>query len=361
MGYIEMVGGFGDMVGPTIGGFFFHFLPFKKVFPILASVPAILAISLPMLLGSQDDIRRRRRNRKEKKLDTVKHIPPPRPDIMNALNFTAVIVLLTTVLVTMANDFSDSTLTHHFSLVVGASTLTSGLLYAIPSIVYPIVAAITPSLSRLVGLKPTIIAGVVCLGLSNLLLGPAPFLRGFISGEDGAADRGVVFSVLWTALTFWGVGMALSLIPLMPLLQSTKDESDHIGKDLIASFYNTAWSAGEMFGPVIGGSLTEIMPRSTVVSCQQGSRKCQNGFPWASASFGSLLLAWSGLLQVFIPTEKKITPPSHHLPSLASPRKPKGMISQMISKFKSAQRDLFGHLTAIIDQGSEQDVWNHQQ
>mmetsp|Transcript_40972 Transcript_40972/g.64100 ORF Transcript_40972/g.64100 Transcript_40972/m.64100 type:complete len:607 (+) Transcript_40972:236-2056(+) len=312
MGAIEAFGGCGDMAGPAFGGALFHLLPWEGVFPLLAALPLLLAAALPLALGGDDDKFRFRLPSSDDKAESDSEdavmmkgsdLPPPRKEraLVRVLDTKAAVLLATTVLVTLANDFSDATLARHFATLVGGGALAAGLLYAVPSVVYPLVAAAAPRLARAWGAKPTVAAGLVTLGASNLLLGPAPFLRGALPAA-GVTSLGVMMPLLVTSLVFWGAGMALSLVPLLPLLQGERDESDHIGKDIVASLYNAAWSAGEMLGPVTGGLLCEVLPRTSILTCVKGNENVVSGFPWASAFFGGMLVAWSCLFQKLIPS-----------------------------------------------------------
>jgi len=306
IGLYEMVGCLGAMVAPSFGGAFFHFCGFKTVFVVLGLTPAILIATMPFHLGRVDRV-----SRKDAALHPEKLACPPAPSTsrkkQGLFNLTVLVMLATTFLVTMSNHLGDGALTTHFSLTVGASKLVSGLLFTIPSVVYAVAAAVTPYLSDLLGLKHTILLGVLCMGFSELLYGPAPLLNPLLALRP--PDRKVTLVLFFGALALNGAGMALSLIPLLPLLQRTKDESDHLGKDLMSSLYNSAWCAGEMFGPAAGGWIYELVPRSKLMTCDAGDR-CFTGFPWMCSLCGFLLLSWSGLVQFTVPAVKPLLEPA---------------------------------------------------
>jgi len=129
--------------------------------------------------------------------------------------------------------------------------------------------------------------GLFFSALGYLLIGPAPFI------ELHLPDTGFLILVI-IALIIMGVGETMILVPAVPfMLQSLQDVSEIKGSDpndVVAGLFNFAWCVGDFVGPLLGGALTHLMPKTSAYPCHMEGNGCLSGFPWSSVTFAMVLL-----------------------------------------------------------------------
>jgi len=265
---VEVFTGLGYIFGPPVGALLFSVGGFKFTFAVLALFPFL---TLVLTLISTLEVNGKKNDDTYNEINSVAGMQSKRRN-----NAALIFLIMINALGMSSVGFIDPIIAKHFSLIVDSSVRVAGLLYGLPSLIYSATAIITPKFIKAYGEKTTLAVGFFLIGLGYVMLGPIPLLsKLFINREETWVD-------LLFCLLIYGVGMAFTLVPVLPALQ--KSSGSEICDDFVTSMYTSSCSAGEFIGPILGGFLVQEMPKAKEVTCDQ--RFCLSGFPWASASFG---------------------------------------------------------------------------
>jgi len=385
LGVQEVVVGAGCMVGPTLGGFLFESLGFQAMFLALSLLPLSMGTVTLVALGplgvgkrgggGREEGERARKEEEGQALggkaianqgtegsgrkqsvsssllvdrgDMTLRVcespkdarpspclahppssppsgPCPSPEPAHPpwwRHPTILLASLALVADAAALGFLDPTLSQHLLLLLNLPSLSIGLLFAVPSLLYSLAALFGVShLTHLIGLKNTVTTGLVFVSLGFLLLGPAP-LPFLPPSLPLPLPPPFLWALLLLSLAFIGLGSALVVVPAVPLmLHALSSPSSSLPpssppcpppsnlKDRIASLYTLTWSIGDAVGPFLGGILTQILPSVEEVACARSGREggregCQTSFRWSSSVLGLALLAVGVAVAVRVPSD----------------------------------------------------------
>ena len=312
VGVQEVVIGAAYMLGPTVGGFLFERLGFRRMFLLLSGAPLAAAALLAAALGPTGVGAGRTRLREEGKAGGE---PMGGGDAEPSFFYrwwtdeTILLAALALVTDAAAVSFLDPTLATHLRLVFDIDVDEIGVVFALLPFFYSAAALLVYAVVARLGNKECMSLGLILVGLSLLVLGPVPFFP-FPSPPSLA----VMWSLVLVSLSVLGVGSALVVVPAVPLMLSSAAVSRRgpapDQADGVASLYMFAWSVGDAIGPLLGGSLPPLLPLSPEAMCLGGrdgdddgdddrpSSSCRTHFRWAAAVVGVAAVAVGTLLWV---------------------------------------------------------------
>lgn len=125
----------------------------------------------------------------------------------------------------------------HFNITPGYI----GLLFAVPTLSYGLLAPVIGTFSIRIGHIKTIIIGLIMVSISLPLT--------------------ILPDTIWIqalAMGLLGISMALVLTPSLPELANVSEQSGVNAYGLTFAIYNTAYSIGMMIGPMISSTLTDV-------------------------------------------------------------------------------------------------------
>ena len=100
------------------------------------------------------------------------------------------------------------------------------------------------------GPRPIIVSGMLAQLLGFLLIGPSPLLRPLGVGESLGMGQMVL------ALVLFGLGESMSMTPVMDDMMRSCGEYADESVNALSSLMASAFSLGQMIGPIIGSTLT---------------------------------------------------------------------------------------------------------
>lgn len=176
--------------------------------------------------------------------------------------------------------------------------------------------------------------GLLIVSASYVLMGPVPLLDYVLPSSPPGPPLTIMWGLMAACQLGVGLGSALICVPAVPLmLHAVERSSPGVDlKDPVAAVYIWAWGLGDFVGPLLGGFLEDVLPKTPEVVCvgyNRGDEGCLTAFRWAAALYGGgVLLLWV-LLAALVPsdaaetaTEKERTadvegalmkPPQQHL------------------------------------------------
>jgi hypothetical protein len=161
---------------------------------------------------------------------------------------------------------------------------------------------LVPRVCDRLGNKPTIVLGSLLNGLAYIGLGPAPVLTAF--SDLSLVSRPVAWALTLFSLAAAGVAESLIIVPAAPLMLASVQHLRDQGldpSDPLAAIFQQCWSAGEFFGPMLGGVLAQLLPMTHEMACRGDD--CLSTFPWTSCIFGLLGLGVMFGFAVFVPAD----------------------------------------------------------
>lgn len=111
--------------------------------------------------------------------------------------------------------------------------------------------------------RPYHILGLHQFG-SLMLVGPSPALASAI------LTRGAAKGSIGLGLLAFQVGSALAAVPAFTVMQAGVASMGKGGNNAVASVHSLSIGLGEVIGPVLGGIMLELLPRSPVRMVSQG-------------------------------------------------------------------------------------------
>jgi len=184
-------------------------------------------------------------------------------------------VMVIAVAAMLANSdyaFLEPTLGDHASHHNLASSPDSiGMLFSVAMTSYTISCPLIGMLAKRerFGPRPVIVCGLLLQLFGFVLIGPCPLL-----GPDQLGIGQMV-----TALIIFGVGESMSMTPVMDDMMRSCGELAEDAVNALSSLMASAFSLGQMLGPLIGSALTSRM-----------------GFAWAGTTMAGLLLVHLSLI-----------------------------------------------------------------
>ncbi|XP_053701247.1 MFS-type transporter SLC18B1 [Synchiropus splendidus] len=259
LGSLEIFTGLGLILGPPVGGWFYQAFGYEVPFMLLG---CFLLVMVPFNIYI---------------LPTIE--ADPSKDSFFRLLTHVKILLICYVIFTLSSSlgFLDATLSlfamDKFNLspgYVGLIMLGLSLPYCLGS---PVMGYFTDKYPVLRAWF--VVIGGLCIALSFVLLGPAPFLG--------------IPSQLWLLilmLSVIGFSLGMTAIPTFPEIitcayeQGFQEGLSTLG--MVSGLFGAVWSLGMFYGPTVGGVITQHL-----------------GFEWAAAIQGALSLLAAFFLAVY--------------------------------------------------------------
>lgn len=132
------------------------------------------------------------------------------------------------------------TLPARFEAVFHATPLVIGLLFAVPTIAYAVIAPLIGRLSTKLGHARMTVLGFIITALAMAFV---------------TLPSNIYLEI--AALSLIGIGMGMILAPSLPCMADLAQEKENASYGFTFAIYNTAYSVGMMVGPVLSGLLSE--------------------------------------------------------------------------------------------------------
>lgn len=215
----------GMLLGPTIGGVLYQWGGYHLPFMIAASIALIDGILRITLL------------RDEPKSNTDQRI-----SYRSILNMRSLFIMIGIIILGSALPSAlEPTLPLYLQDVLHLSPGTIGLLFAVPTLAYGFTAPIIGALSTKIGRKQTMAVGIALAALCFPFTAVVPHT-----------------SLEIFALAILGISFSLLLAPALPELTYLADKNGVHAYGILFAIYNTAYSIGMFFGPMLSGSLSDL-------------------------------------------------------------------------------------------------------
>ncbi|WP_289396069.1 MULTISPECIES: MFS transporter [unclassified Bacillus (in: firmicutes)] len=215
----------GMLLGPTIGGLLYQWGGYHLPFIVAATIALVDGILRITLL------------RDEPKHDTKQRISYQSIFKMRSLFMIIGIIILGSALPSAL----EPTLPLYLQDVLHLSPGTIGLLFAVPTLAYGFTAPIIGTLSTKFGRKQTMVIGMII----------AAFCFPFTAIVSHIALEIFVLAIL-------GMSFSFLLAPALPELTYLADQNGIRAYGILFAIYNTAYSIGMFFGPILSGSLSDL-------------------------------------------------------------------------------------------------------
>jgi len=290
----ELSAGLGLILGPPLGGVLFYYFGFRWSFVAAACIPAI-ALIMFLTAFVRDP-------KSWVKYDKTSQSTFDSSSMFSAklLNPVMIVGFLCSMTVLILMGFTGPTTAPHLLRSLNLSAKEVGAFLGLLGLFYSISVAITPSATRKIGRKRTVIIGLVVSGLSFLALGPAPFLAAFVD------SRPETFALTCLGFMFLGTGLGLTVIPLVPIMQSSLDLPEDLASSAVSSVFHASYNLGDFLGPLCAGFLTEWMPQNSEVTCipiEVDRFGCRDGYQWATCLLSILCLSMVPLVVFIFPSD----------------------------------------------------------
>lgn len=216
----------GTLIGPVAGGWLFQLGGYKL--PFLIATGFAVADGILRLLLIKDVPH----EKSENPLDSVKLLKNPR-----------LLIIVGVVIIGAAVPcILEPTLPLWLEKGLHVSVGFTGMLFAIPILAYAATAPVMGTLSRRIGSNKAIVMGLIFTAVAFPLV--------------------VLFHNVWLVavlLACLGIGMGTAITPCLPEFAEISQNSGTNSFGASFSIYNTAYSAGMMIGPALGGTLTNYL------------------------------------------------------------------------------------------------------
>eukprot|EP00475_Leptophrys_vorax_P040682 TRINITY_DN7585_c0_g1_i1.p1 TRINITY_DN7585_c0_g1~~TRINITY_DN7585_c0_g1_i1.p1 ORF type:complete len:266 (-),score=59.53 TRINITY_DN7585_c0_g1_i1:281-1078(-) len=204
---------------------------------------------------------------------------------------------------------TEPILAPHIQALLNLKTSVVGLLYAIPSIIYAVFAGCTGRVSRIITAKTTLSLGLLLLGVSLLLAGPAPLL-------DTIDSLDASWGFLMSSFVIMGIGLALGFVPGVPLMREGADRRAYLNRNkfkaeekflsnFVSGLFSSSGALGEVLGPLVAGMLMQVVPQRKQITCQDTDAVCISGIQWTCTILGIIVLGTLVLFQTVVPNYQR--------------------------------------------------------
>ncbi|MDF2084346.1 MULTISPECIES: MFS transporter [Bacillus] len=215
----------GMLLGPTIGGALYQWGGYHLPFIIAASIALIDGILRITLLHNEPTSSSNQRI-----------------SYRSILNMRSLFIMIGIIILGSALPSAlEPTLPLYLQDTLHLSPGTIGLLFAVPTLAYGFTAPIIGTLSTKIGRKQTMAVGIALAALCF------PFT---VIVSHTALEIFV--------LAILGISFSLLLAPALPELTYLADKNGVHAYGILFTIYNTAYSIGMFFGPMLSGSLSDL-------------------------------------------------------------------------------------------------------
>ena len=213
----------GILVGPSLGGWFYQIGGYMFPFFVAAGM-AVLDGLLRLLLLKEEPHREKQTEQQPFELLRNQHF----------------LLIVGAVMIGAAVPSAlQPTLPARFEAVFHATPLVIGLLFAVPTIAYAVIAPLIGRLSTKLGHARMTVLGFIITALAMAFV---------------TLPSNIYLEI--AALSLIGIGMGMILAPSLPRMADLAQEKN-ASYGFTFAIYNTAYSVGMMMGPVLSGLLSE--------------------------------------------------------------------------------------------------------
>ena len=214
----------GILVGPSLGGWFYQIGGYMFPFFVAAGM-AVLDGLLRLLLLKEEPHREKQAEQQPFELLRNQHF----------------LLIVGAVMIGAAVPSAlQPTLPARFEAVFHATPLVIGLLFAVPTIAYAVIAPLIGRLSTKLGHARMTVLGFIITALAMAFV---------------TLPSNIYLEI--AALSLIGIGMGMILAPSLPRMADLAQEKENASYGFTFAIYNTAYSVGMMMGPVLSGLLSE--------------------------------------------------------------------------------------------------------
>lgn len=214
----------GILVGPSLGGWFYQIGGYMFPFFVAAGM-AVLDGLLRLLLLKEEPHREKQTEHQPFELLRNQHF----------------LLIVGAVMIGAAVPSAlQPTLPARFEAVFHATPLVIGLLFAVPTIAYAVIAPLIGRLSTKLGHARMTVLGFIITALAMAFV---------------TLPSNIYLEIV--ALSLIGIGMGMILAPSLPRMADLAQEKENASYGFTFAIYNTAYSVGMMMGPVLSGLLSE--------------------------------------------------------------------------------------------------------
>jgi len=238
LGICEISTGLGYMIGPPLGGFLFSAGGFSMPFIVLGCAVAPAAL----LLYSYMPPDAYRSSKGEEKADVPLRTLLRNPQVM--------VIAVAAMLANSDYAFLEPTLGDHAGRMGLANTPDQiGMLFSVAMTSYTLSCPLIGMVAKRerCGPRAIIVCGLLLQLLGFVLIGPSPLLR---VGEHLGMGQMIA------ALCVFGIGESMSMTPVMDDMMHSCGEYADESVNALSSLMASAFSLGQMIGPLIGSTLT---------------------------------------------------------------------------------------------------------
>ena len=214
----------GILVGPSLGGWLYQIGGYMFPFFVAAGM-AVLDGLLRLLLLKEEPHREKQTEQQPFELLRNQHF----------------LLIVGAVMIGAAVPSAlQPTLPARFEAVFHATPLVIGLLFAVPTIAYAVIAPLIGRLSTKLGHARMTVLGFIITALAMAFV---------------TLPSNIYLEI--AALSLIGIGMGMILAPSLPRMADLAQEKENASYGFTFAIYNTAYSVGMMMGPVLSGLLSE--------------------------------------------------------------------------------------------------------
>ena len=238
--YMEILTGVGLMLGPLIGGLLYSLGGYECPFYFMAGFFFLIT---PVMLGRLPPDVKEVKKDKEEVAENVKPISVAR-FLFNKRMFMAFLIV---VIPNSAFGVLQPTFTNHMHQFTD-NTMVISIMFSVGTFAYALSMPMMACLPKRLDRRIWLMIGLILNSLSGFLLGPEPLLN---------FPHNIAFVIIGISLL--GVGCAFSMVPSIPEFMDVgskiyPNEKVAVG-DMSSGLFNSAYSAGALIGPIVGGYL----------------------------------------------------------------------------------------------------------
>jgi len=234
--FMELITGLGLMLGPLLGGALYLLGGYQCPFYTLSG---IFIVASPFILKKLPSDKLINEEKKMNPLHLSKFF----------LNRKVVMCFLLMMLPNCGISFLEPTLANHLTEFTSSDFLIS-LLFSVGTLTYALTIPLINLMDKNYNKKTALIFGTIVCSISYIFLGPY--------GGFGLQSE---LWIIIMGLCIMGVGAAFCLVPSIPEFinlgsEIYPDDKEGVG-DMASGLFNSAYSAGILIGPLVGGALDE--------------------------------------------------------------------------------------------------------
>eukprot|EP01065_Artemidia_motanka_P003113 TRINITY_DN11473_c0_g1_i2.p2 TRINITY_DN11473_c0_g1~~TRINITY_DN11473_c0_g1_i2.p2 ORF type:complete len:486 (+),score=106.82 TRINITY_DN11473_c0_g1_i2:57-1460(+) len=287
IGMTEIMTGVGFIVGPPLSGGLYEGAGFFWTASAFAAVPALILGTMPFLLPKT-----------EARKDEAEVSNDWGALLRNATVWAGSLCIMFS---STTFGFLDPTFAKHLDVSLDIGSAVTGGMFAVGAVTYAATAPLAASLTGRIGARRTMVGGLSALVVAFVLVGPTPPIA-------DACNRRLAWVCIVASMSLMGVGLSFAMVPAMPAMRDSLGLQVHGSgnspkkgvENALSSLLTISLSGGEMTGPLLGGWLVHVMPKTTSPSCTKPGDKCESAFMWASTLFAVGIFALVPLVIVCV-------------------------------------------------------------